>query len=217
MDHMSELVGFLAPDTRADVQGTALEYFLGLTASDSGRALVMQQGDTVLPQLCELTLHKVECISRDAFLALLNLSAFQDAAKSLIKLNVIPKFLEIITQPSNSNADPACMILSNLTRDPDGAHLLTQLLCSEEKPTIEQLVDIFNSSDYNPHAKLHHLATVFSNITQIPAARQLFLDQAKNFIPRLLPFLQYKDSLTRRGGIAGLMRNLCFEVGQLTG
>ena len=213
MEHLEELLTFLRPDARTDVKIAALDFLLGLTGSEEGRMMVTQQGDAIYPLLLDLITDKVHVISRDALLALLNLSAFETAADSQVKLGVIPKLLELIVEPSSQHADTACMLLSNLTRQESGAQALTEILMAEGKPDILQLVDIFNQRDYNKHAQFHYLATVFSNLTQISSARQMFLDRSMALVLRLLPFVQFQESLIRRGGVAALLRNLCFEVG----
>lgn len=214
-EHLAELLGFLRPEARSDVKIAALGNLLGLTGTVDGRKLVSQQGDVVYRLLLALGSDDVEeAISRDALLALLNLSAYETAAESLVKLGFVPKLLQLITNPSHRHADKSCMLLSNLTRLPAGAQSMIETLKTGE-PTLDQLVEIFNQSDYNKNAQLHYLATVFSNVSQLPAARQLFLDQTKPFVIRLLSFVQYQTSVVRRGGIIGLIRNLCFEVGWL--
>ena len=211
-DHLAELLGFLRPEARSDVKITALGNLLGLTGTVEGRKLVSQRGDVVYRLLLDLGSDAEEAVSRDALRALLNLSAYETAAESLVKLGFVPKLLELITNPSHRHADKSCMLLSNLTRLPSGAQSMTETLKTGQ-PTLDKLIEIFNQSAYNRNAQLHYLATVFSNVSQLPAARQLFLDQTKSFITRLLPFVQYQGSVVRRGGIIGLIRNLCFEVG----
>ena len=214
MEQLSELLTFLGPDARLDVKRAAIQHLLSLTGTEDGRLLVSRQGDTVYKLLLGLANDGDEVTSRDALLALLNLSAFETSAEAMLKLDCAPKLLQKILDPCYRQADKSCMILSNLTRLTPGAKLLTDILMADGEPTLQHLVELFNQASYNQNSQLHYLATVFSNISQLPAARQLFLDQTKLIILRLLPFVQYKASVTRRGGIVGLLRNLCFEVGR---
>ena len=64
------------------------------------------------------------------------------------------------------------------------------------------------------HSNYDYLATVFSNISHLAEIREVFLDRDKCVLPHLQPYTQ-SGSLTRRRGIAGLLRNLCFQVGKL--
>lgn len=38
------------------------------------------------------------------------------------------------------------------------------------------------------------------------------MDRDRNVIQRLLPFTEYTDSIIRRGGIVGTLKNCCFDV-----
>lgn len=38
------------------------------------------------------------------------------------------------------------------------------------------------------------------------------MDRDRSVIQRLLPFTEYTDSLVRRGGIVGTLKNCCFDV-----
>lgn len=38
------------------------------------------------------------------------------------------------------------------------------------------------------------------------------MDRTRNVIQRLLPFTEYTDSIVRRGGIIGTLKNCCFDV-----
>lgn len=41
------------------------------------------------------------------------------------------------------------------------------------------------------------------------------MDKRKCLIQRFLPFTEYQDSLIRRGGIVGTLKNCCFDTGML--
>lgn len=214
-DRLDELLAFLRPDIRQDLRHTALEVVLGLTGSEDGCALIKQRVDS-LSLLLDLMLDKEPAVARNAYLALVNLSAIEEFAMKLVSLGVLRRLLSLLTDPSWVHADLGCTLLANLTREPSRAEaFVKELTAPGDGPSLHQLVDIFDRRGFNSHAQLHYLATVFSNITQVAAARQLFLNRSKCILPRLLPYVQFKDSLIRRGGVVGLLRNLCFEVGEL--
>ena len=214
LQEVEELCQFLAPSTRLDLKSTALEYVLGLTGSTEGVKL-FRTHTKVLQQLLELTADTSQPeVSKNAHLAVLNASTDAEVADSLIELRVIPRLLELVADPEWSEADKVCMMLSNLSCSEPGSVALLRALTEEgAKVTLYQLVDILGRIGYNKNADYHYLATVFSNMSQLQAARLLFLDREKCIIPRLLPYTQ-SESLTRRGGVVGLLRNLCFQVGQ---
>ena len=211
---LQELCTFLQLDSRLDVKSSALNYILGLTATDEGRGLILQN-DNVLQNLLELTTDTNHVISRDALLAVLNSTACDKIAMKLISMNVIPQFLSMLVDPNYRHTNTLCMVLSNITRQEEGAKILSDLLISDNHPaSLSQLVDKFDKAvPGRPDDSVDYLATVFSNITQILSARQAFLGRSPCLISRLLAYTQYQGSLIRRGGIIGLLRNLCFEVG----
>ena len=225
-EQLKELQSFLNPESRLDVKSTALDYVLGLTGSKEGRELIENHKD-VIKQLIDLTTDQQEVIVKDAYLALLNLSGVESMADIMIDLEFIPRCLEVLVDRECTHADTACMVLSNLTRHERGSISLIKAISQassadsvspqeNKTPSLYQLVDIFNRKDFNPNAKFHYLSTLFSNITQNSVARQLFLDRSKCIIPKLLPYTQFEGSSIRKGGVVGLLRNLCFEVGMTT-
>ena len=215
-DELEELCQFLAPSTRLDLRSTALDYVLGLTGSKDGVKLLRNHA-RILQQLLELTADTSQpLLCRDAHLAVLNASADPALANSIIALDAIPRLLQLVADPEWKESDKVCMILSNITRTEVGSVTVSKALTEETSTasvTLYQLVDIFGRIGYNEHANYDYLASVFSNISQLHAARLLFLDREKCIVPRLLPYTQSK-SLIRRGGVVGLLRNLCFQVGQ---
>lgn len=218
MSELSELLNFLSLESRLDVKCTALEYVLGLTGTQEGKEWIVANQDT-LERLFDLLTDSNEIISKDAHLALVNLSAGQNVKDSLV--NYIPQLLCYLQNPQWKHADKLCTILSNVSREEKGAEALFKILIKSEasktpdsRQSFYQLVDIFDQwKSYNEHANFHYLASVFLNLSQISEARQLLLDKSKCILPKLLPYTHFVESHIRRGGIAGLIKNLCFEVG----
>lgn len=212
---LQELVQFLNQETRLDVKTIALSYVLGLTATTDGRSAISKQRDTILKCLLDLTLDKSHDVSHNAYMAIISLSGHEEFAEQLIQLNVIPRLIESLTKPSSAkDADMVSMILSNLTRSDQGAE---SFAVSMESPNVlYKLVDIFDKQDsVRGSCSLHYLAPVFSNVTKVQSVRLIFLDKQVRILPRLTPYIQYQDSLVRRGGVIGLIRNLCFETSEL--
>ena len=233
-DQLEDLFSFLSLDSRVDLKTIALDYILGLTGSEGGRAMI-KSSSPVVRLLLQLTSDKQTVIAKDANLVLLNLSSSKDVAEMMLDLDVIPKLLVHLVNPEYTHSDAICMTLSNLTQSEKGSELFLAAIMKSEQaqtehsaatassaacaatslatPSLYQLVDIFDRKGYNKNANFHYLATVFLNITQLSLARQLFLDRKKCILPRLIPYTQFYESEIRRGGIVGLVRNLCFEVG----
>lgn len=216
-----ELLSFLSPNARLDVKCTALEYFLGLTGSEDGKKWVKSISNTdIFVKLLNLLNDPNEIISKNAHLVFVNLSADQEIAEHLLKC--VSQFLCYLQDPQWKHTDKLCTVLSNVSRGKKGAHFLFKILTDTDTDkevtssiTLYQIVDIFNQwRSYNEHANMHHLAGVFLNLSQIREARLLFLDKSKCILPKLLPYTHFTNSSIRRGAIAGLIKNLCFEVGQ---
>ena len=150
------------------MKGTALEYVLGLTGSEEGRAAVSKHA-SILSHLLELTRDEVTDISHKAYLALVNLSGHEQIASRLINMSTIPKLVQLLIGPTAiKDADSICMILTNLTRPEDGAeNFMTTLESLESAVTLYKLIDLFDKRDsVHGDSPLHHLASVFSNVTR---------------------------------------------------
>ena len=213
-EQLNEILRFLAVKERLDLKAVALECMLRLTGSRDGRAAVLCHREAV-KALMELTTDTQPLISRDAHLALLNLSEQEEFVARVAELQAIPKFLQIVADPACKEADKLCMMFSNLTRHLSGAEAFTKAIATDGCVSLSQLVHIFDRKNFNKDANFDYLAAVFSNITQVKAARSYFLDRSsKTLVSRLLPYTRYEASLVRRGGIVGLLKNLTFEVGK---
>lgn len=124
------------------------------------------------------------------------------------------------------------MVLSNISRCTD----LAEKVFSELKSHIEDLVNVFSIIDFNkqkchlnyigkaflnqPDCRLTYHTTneslftgpILSNISQVADSRELFCKMDSGLLKRLIPFVKYEDSIVRRGGIIGLIRNICFDT-----
>lgn len=214
LNELTELAAFLRLDSQLDLKTPALEYVLGLTGTEEGRSLLLSE-DAVLLLLLDLSTDSQLVVSRDALLALLNLSGTEKVALKLTELDVTPRLLQLLVDPTYQLADSVCMLLANLTRTEQGAVAFTTAITSGSCPDLQKLVDVFNQTDYNESARFHYLGPVFSNMTQVQQARRMFTDRNLCLLPRLVPHTRHRESLVRRGGMAGLLRNLSFEVGWL--
>jgi len=210
MDEVEQLASFLKKGVRVDLKVPALTYVLGLTGSSNGLDCIYTYKEILLPALVELTEDELDAIANDSYLTLVNMAADSRLARELVLLHVTPKLLTLLLEPKCS--DHVTMILSNLTRSNEGSKAVLDVLQSDNSTVqLHQLIGLFCT---NKTAKFHYLATVFSNVSQLPSGRKLFLDPQQCVLQRLLPFINYQDSLVRRGGIVGLVRNLCFETGK---
>lgn len=88
---------------------------------------------------------------------------------------------------------------------------MTDILEIDEN-ILDRLVAIFTKIDFNKHNQnLNYLAAFFSNLSQTSTFRNLVAKSETRLLPRLLPFIYHETSLIRRGGIVGLLKNICFD------
>ena len=210
MDQVSQLATFLKKDARVDLKVSALTYILGLTGSPDGLDCIYAHKEILLPALLELTEDELNAIANDSYLALVNIATNARLSRELVLLHVTSKLLTSLLDPNCT--DHVTMILSNLTRGNEGSVAVLKFLQDDNSTVkLHQLVGLFCN---NRTTKFHYLAMVFSNISQLPNGRKLFLNPQQCLLQRLLPFINYQESLVRRGGVVGLVRNLCFETGK---
>ncbi len=102
-------------------------------------------------------------------------------------------------------------ILSNLTRPENLVeNILNSLMSINFK--IEKYVACFTKiNNDKKKSNLDYLAPIFSNLTQSGIGRSLICNKETRLFQRLLPFISYEDSLIRRGGIVGMVKNICFD------
>lgn len=205
-----ELLSFLTLEMRPDVKGHATEYILGLTGNRDGCRYLQSKPD-FLKALVTLTSDVSIAIVKDCYHALINLSADETLHQPLVKeTNILPTLLKHLLDPEYVFADRICTILSNLTRHERTCRDVFKTL-QEQNIGLAKLVEIFCQEGFNQKASLHYLGPLLSNLTQLPEARQFILDKERCVIQRLLPYTQYEQSTTRRGGVVGTLRNCCFD------
>jgi len=214
----SEVAPFLSPTARADLRAIAVQYFLGLTGSETGRRYIVDNGD-YLQQLINVIDDEQAAIAKDAFLAIVNLAAESDIACRIMKLTTADKVLDRLLTAAlyEGRVEPniACMALSNLSRSESAASLIAEYVIKERDPDVgvKRIVDVLCRSDLPGR---DYLAPFLSNLTQVSSVRKILLDHDRVVFQRILPIINYTKSATRRGGIVGTVRNCCFETGMST-
>ncbi|KAF7207380.1 protein HGH1 homolog isoform X1 [Nothobranchius furzeri] len=205
----AELRSFLTIGTRPDVKAVATESLLGLSAHRDGCRFLHSKPE-LIAALVELTSDPSVAIVKDCYHILINLSADETLHQVIVnKVKVLPLLLKNLLDPGYLFSDQICTILSNLTRHEKTCRTVFEVL--QEDIGLAKLVAIFCDENYNQKAKMHYLGPLLSNLTQLPQARTYMMDRDRYVIQRLLPFTQYKESVVRRGGVIGTLRNCCFD------
>lgn len=213
---LADLAQFLKVDSRSDVKASALQHILGLTGSEGGRCQLLASSD-VLCRLKQLVAEDRSPAGHDASLALLNLSGFAAAGAPLLAAggpDTAELLLRHAVQADSRLADACCMILSNLSRHPVGCRAVWERLRrGGDELTVERLVVALCRHGHNTAGcKLDYLGPLLSNLTQLPEARSYLLDRECVVFQRLLPFTDYQQSLVRRTGVVGAIKNCCFAT-----
>ncbi|XP_055851936.1 protein HGH1 homolog [Episyrphus balteatus] len=218
MELLKELVGFMSPNQRIDLKAVALTEVLSLTGTPEGKSTLLGF-DEMLAAIFGLTFDSNATISKDAVLTLINLTAEEDGAKKVFETSktlhppfeIIKEAVKHITDVNSELADPWTMVLSNLTRvELLAGQILTEL--EKDEKTLLNLVKAFSKVDYNnKKAKLHYLAPIFCNLTQTSRGREIVCNSKYDLLRRIIPFASYEDSIVRRGGTLGILKNICFD------
>ncbi|KAH8393951.1 hypothetical protein KR215_008713 [Drosophila sulfurigaster] len=239
MDSVRELIQFLQPNQRLDLKAVALTHVLSLTGSAEGKDAILSLDD-LLMAIFGLTLDANATIAKDAVLCLINLTAEEAGAIKVYELakEVQPVSYSIkcssschifeptihyhfqsfviadvaakkIIDEQAELADAWSMVLSNLTRVESLVHGILDTL----EPTLSQLAKAFAQLDYNKKkSKLHYLAPIFCNLTQVQRGRELCCQPKYRLLEKLLPFASFEESVVRRGGTIGIIKNICFDA-----
>ncbi|XP_077209671.1 protein HGH1 homolog [Paroedura picta] len=204
---VEELLAFLCPESHEDLRAQAVQGVLGLTGSVEGRQLLAGQPE-VTAALLALMDDSCTAVACDACRALVNLAAEPAAAGALTA--GMPTLLRHMLEPTDPLSALACAALANLTRTQPASQDFWQLL-QREAGGLAPLVDALCASPTPPQTCLGPL---LANLTQLPGARACLLHPARCLVRRLLPFTQDASSSSLcRGGVAGTLRNCCFDHG----
>ncbi|KAM6148276.1 protein HGH1 homolog [Rhynchocyon petersi] len=210
----AELLPFLAPGIRPDLQAAATQHVLALTGSEPGRALLAGQA-ALLRALTELASAPAPAPACDATRALVNLAADPSLHEPLLAAcpRLPARLLGRTLDPQWPWAEQAAAALANLSREPAPCAAVMGVLETTDtgEPALERLVHALCTQGYNASAPLNYLGPLLSNLSQQPAARAFLLDHDRCVIQRLLPLTQYSGSSVRRGGVVATLRNCCFE------
>jgi hypothetical protein len=104
-------------------------------------------------------------------------------------------------------------VLANITRSEELIEKTIQNLLEIDGTIFDKLVAVFSKADFNQkNQHLNYLGAVFSNFSQSSTFRNLVASSQTRLLQRLLPFIYHETSVIRRGGITGLLKNICFDT-----
>lgn len=209
----SDLVEFLKSD-RADLSKAAIEAVASITDPDDMEKLIKYGA---IGPLCKL-INKAEDISEMAMDVLLRLSSeapsfVNQAAYDMNEAGVVTRILEVVLDSSTNKSckfvNSALGILVNVTRAEAGA---VALLGPEGSDRPLPLLNRF-LTPLDPSASLdkwQNMSGILMNLSQIDGGRKFVYKISNKVLERLLPQLRSKNVIRRRG-IAGVVKNICFD------
>ncbi|XP_065205553.1 protein HGH1 homolog [Planococcus citri] len=225
-ENLKKILTVLKSTDVSETKIFALECLLGLTGSDEGLETIYKNGAAICQILCDLTFDKDDNVAQKSCSILINLSAEEKGANLLTstELSVSRPTSNIICKQNAENsvisvllehtlnidtiANETCMILANISRNADNAR---KIYDSFERPddAIETIVRLLLKKHDN--VNLDYLASLLSNLSQLPEVRNVFLDPGKDLLQKIFPLVEQKNSIRRRFGIVGTIRNLCLS------
>ncbi|KAG7177736.1 protein HGH1 homolog [Homarus americanus] len=212
-DQINELIQFLAPEGRRDTKSAACMTAAQLTGTPEGLSLLSSRPDALVA-IMRLIRDSEIYTGKDAMRALVNISAEESGAAALLAVkdvDVVSEMVKCIEDPNYPHADFACGILANLSKP---KHLCQQVFdrISEGPIKLEGLVYILCQINYNKKgAKLHLLAPVITNFSQLADGRRQIMVKDEFVFQRLITFMDYKESKGRRMSVIATIHNCCFE------
>lgn len=119
-----------------------------------------------------------------------------------------------ILERNSKDADSGCKLLSNITRFPNNCEIIlnTENPSSIFSTTFEKIIAAFTTIKYNDsECSLDQLAMVICNLSQLTEIRNVITEKDQCILLKLAPFMSH-ESLIRRRGIVGVVRNCAFDT-----
>ncbi|CAM6106236.1 unnamed protein product [Calypogeia fissa] len=209
---LDDLAGFLSSPS-PQLRKATVEIVQGLSGTDDGIRVLAIKAPLLLPPLLKLLGDEQE-ISQVAAEALVNLSQDEKLAEALISAGAVDKAMELIGKTGCGINRLLVMLLVNLTQREAGAvELLQEQDAKLAGLHVNKLVRFFTRFSGNKQGEdaFEHVAAVLVNITRLKEGRTLILEQRRGLLKQILPQIDSR-SLIRRQGVAGTVRNCCFEA-----
>ncbi|CAF3329537.1 unnamed protein product [Rotaria socialis] len=221
---LDELSEFLDPQGRLDIKSLALQTLLSITASTEGRHLLISSSNTdpskaLLPRVSRLIFEDgQESVRFDSLLFLINLTSDNDMSILNSQIPITSDFWiqllkHCISDRQYEHADAGCKLLSNITSRTitmDQINEFINHLDTNYPSWFDDLIQAFSTIDYNlKKNNLDYLSALLVNLTQSKVIRQRLRDN--EHLKRLFCFTDQNHSIIRRGSIACILKNCCFD------
>ena len=215
---VKELVHFLSKNSPSlQVRISSSECLLGLTGSEDGRNLIKSMRNSFINIIIDLLSDPCKDLNINAIKCIVNLTSEESFLDMLMEDSLISKLFDIILNHKCNDqhlielSENAVLALSNKAHWQIGAQNILRFL---QKPGNSLLFYKVTEKFFQDIDHLHHLASLFSNLSQIKDARLMFLDQEKLIFQRILSFISFEKSNIRKKGVVATVKNCSFEVGE---
>ncbi|OIT30330.1 PREDICTED: protein HGH1 homolog [Nicotiana attenuata] len=209
---LEELIGFLSSPS-PPVKKLAVDIVRDYTGSEDGLESLGKYSTIVLPSLSRL-LGEKKVVSEPAAQALVNLSQKPELAGKMVEMHMVKTSMETLYKQDCEITTLLIMLLVNLTQLDAGIDSLLQ--SADEKMHglyVMKLVRSFClSSDEGEGDPFEHVASVLVNISKKELGRKLLLDPKRGPLIKQIVQQFHSKSLLRKKGVAGTIRNCCFEA-----
>jgi len=203
---LEEFISFLN-HPKQEVRTLATEYIAGLTSSDDGKRILKQMN--IIPIVCQL-LYNDQTTTKNCLNTLINMSDDSELLILMIDSGLISKLMENLFN-FRDQMELNTMLLCNLTTLEKGCVNLLQIGTSLAGLNFYKLIDLFIFSESNNQDSLSWIALILMNVVQIFEARSFIMNEERNILPLLLPFIQHNNQ-RRRKGVLGIVKNCCLQM-----
>lgn len=213
---LNELLEMLMSE-KDDVRICAFLTLAQLTGTDEGASLVGQCKSilsiVVATVVTTSPQDKTEVLPI-TLTTLTNIATSPSGAISVMKQHKVflSPLIKLITEPSSRHADRACGLLANLSRDASCCRQLLETITSTDLTVLHNLLVAATTTTHNTaDNELHLLMAVLENISQLPDGRKLLLNRDRVMVQRVLPFVSFPGSASRRRAAVSTLHNCCFQ------
>ncbi|XP_020236768.1 protein HGH1 homolog isoform X2 [Cajanus cajan] len=210
---MEELVSFLSSPS-PQITKAAVDIVRGLTGSVEGLQSLADYPNTLLPSLSRLlALPKEVGVSEAAAEALVNLSQNASLAEAMVRAGLVETAMDVLYKPQCGIGRLLVMLLVNLTQLDAGAASLLQT--EDEKVRGLYVMKLVRSFCRTTHESnddaFEHVGSILVNISKQREGRELLLDPKRGLLKQIIRQFD-SNSLLRKKGVSGTIRNCCFEA-----
>ncbi|XP_024378321.1 uncharacterized protein [Physcomitrium patens] len=214
VDKDLEDLAFFLKSPSPNLRKAAVEIVQGLSGTDEGVRRLSSHASALFSPLVRI-LVEAEEVSKPAAEALVNLSQDVAVVDHSIRVGAVERAMELIGKPGSKLNKFMVMLLVNISNIDKGASRLLQegdeKLAGLNIAKLVRFFSRFSSSEVAGDDEYEHVANILVNITRLEFGRKVVLDMSKGILRQILPQIDSR-SVVRRQGVAGTVRNCCFDA-----